>query len=282
MLRRVKVFVLMVVMTIMTLGVTVSASNIEDNVGGSNNASSGGMGDIFDGEIDSEDAAIGNWISDQRGMTSENLATASETLSPLANIVGNIIGGLVVLTFLGLFLTTAVDLLYISFPPIRGLLYKGGAQAGGAPMAGGGMGMPGMGMGMGMGGGRFSRMGMGMGGMAGGQMAGGQMGGGGGIQWISDEAVNCVALIGAGGQAAPMGGGMGANPMAMGMQQQPMQQPMTVKSVIGMYFKKRIIFMVLLAMCVIVLTSSALLDTGVNLALWLTKIINGINGNIPA
>ena len=47
------------------------------------------------------------------------------------------------------------------------------------------------------------------------------------------------------------------------------QDQMSKKSVIGMYFKKRIFFMILLAICAIVLTSSVLLGTGVNLALWL-------------
>ena len=91
-------------------------------------------------------------------------------------------------------------------------------------------------------------------------------------QWISDEAVMCASLLGGSSQAQ--------NPGMMGGQMQ--QQSVPMKSVIGTYFKKRIFFMVLLAICVIILTSSALLGTGVNLAQWGLKIINMMNGYIPS
>lgn len=271
MLKKTKVLLmaLTLCMSISMTGVTADASSLEDDLSqGVTNVTN----DILDGEVDAEDAAIGNWISDQRGMTADNLENASTTLSPLANIAGNIIGGIVVLVFFGMFLTTAIDLLYIAFPPIRNVLYKGnaGAQQGGAMQGG----MPMM---SGYGGGRFSSM---MGGMM------GQQGGGIGgtlqsIQWISDEAIQCVAMAIQGGGAQPqMAAG---NPMMAGMAGgMPQQQaPMSTRSTIGMYMKKRMLFMILLAMCVIVLTSSALLGTGVNLAMWLTKIINAVNGNIP-
>lgn len=266
MLKKTKVLLmaLTLCMSISMTGVTANASSLEDDLSqGVTNVTN----DILDGEVDAEDAAIGDWISEQRGMTADNLENASTTLSPLANIAGNIIGGIVVLVFLGMFFTTAIDLLYIAFPPIRNVLYKGnaGAQQGGMPMTGG------------YGGGRFGSM---MGGMMG-QQGGGIGGAIQSIQWISDEAIQCVAMAIQGGGAQPqMAAG---NPMMAGMAGgMPQQQaPMSTRSTIGMYMKKRMLFMILLAMCVIVLTSSALLGTGVNLAMWLTKIINAVNGNIP-
>lgn len=99
----------------------------------------------------------------------------------------------------------------------------------------------------------------------------------GSIQWISDEAIQCVAQMATGGAQDS-----GMNPMQAGMMaQQAPTAAVSRRSTISLYFRKRIFFMVLLAICVIVLTSSALLGTGVNLALWLTKIINAVNGNIP-
>lgn len=269
MIKRFRSFVSVLALCAMFIvsGCVVEASSLEDNV---STGVSIGSDFLNSGTIDNDDLEIGNWIAGQRGMTSQNLGTASKTLSPLSNIVGNIIGGIVVLTFLGMFLMTAVDLLYLAFPPCRNLLYKGNAAGGGT--AGGMMG--------GMGG-RFSRYG---GGMMGG------MGGMGGnpqmqaeqryTQWISDEAIQCVALLNNGGAAsAPQ---MGMNPMNAGMMaQQPAPQTVSMRSTIATYFKKRLVFMIILAVCVIVLTSSVLLGTGVNLALWITKVINAVNANIP-
>lgn len=268
MFKKVKVFAMAMVLSILLIplaGVTVSASSLEDSVGVKQ---SGGTDVLSGGTIDSNDAEIGNWIMNHRGMTSENLQNASTTLSPLTNIAGNIVGGLVVLTFIGMFLITAVDLLYITFPPIRHLLYKVDTGVGAGGMANGMMG----GMGM-MGGGRFSRYGgMGMNGAMGGANPQGSN-----IQWISDEAIQCVANLTMGGAQQS-----GMNPMQAGMMaQQAPTASVSMKSTIGTYFKKRIVFMVLLAVCVIVLTSSVLLGTGVNLALWLTKIISALNNNIP-
>lgn len=267
MFRRVRSFALILcACLIMVFGTGISAYALED-LGGS----VGGM--LDSAENDSDDIAVGEWIKNQRGMTGENLAEASKTLSPITNIIGNIIGGIIVLTFLGVFLMTALDLFYIAFPPIRNVLYNGntgGAAGGGMPM--GGMGMGGYGM-RGMGG-----MGMGMGAMGGQQAEAPKP-----RQWVSDEAILCAGMRGGGQQQAggmPMGGmgGMGMGMGAMGGQQ---QQPMSTRSVIGLYFKKRLFFMLLLAMCVVVLTSSAILGTGVNIALWFNKILNVFNTNLP-
>ena len=226
---------------------SVFASTLEDNIGG-------GGSSLDAVTISPDDQDVGNWIKNQRGMTGEQLNKASVTLAPLTNMIGYAVGAIVVAVFSLVFLMTALDLLYIVFPPIRGLLYDGGGQQQGG--MGGGMGMMG-----------------GMGAM-GGQQAQKPR------QWISDEAVQCAALMGGGQQQqGGMGGGMGmmGGMGAMGAN----QQEQSTKSVIGTYFKKRIFFMILLAVCAIVLTSSALLGTGVNLAQWGLKLINMVNGYIP-
>ena len=243
--------------------VTVEASSIEDTLGGS--------GGFFNqGSVDSEDAAIGDWIGGQRGMTSENLNTASKTLSPLTSIMGNIVGGIIVIVFAYMFVQTALDLLYFAVPPLRNILYKGGAASG---VAGGGMPM----------GGGFGRSMMGGFGMAGGGNPG-MAAEARPTQWISDEAVQCAAMLNNGGTAGqPMiAGGMMAGGMQAGaMATQQSGANVSMKSVIAMYFKKRAFFMIILAMCAIVLTSSVLLGTGVNLANWVTKILSAVNNNIP-
>lgn len=253
---------LLAMMGIFTLGFvsTVSMTNvyatgIEDNVGGDS-------GDLSGGSISEDDQDVANWIGKQRGMSGEQLDTAGRTLSPITNLIGYIVGGIVVLTMVGVFIITALDLLYITFPPVRNILYKSGTDGTGAYTGG----MPGGGYGM-----RGGMMGGMMGSAAGGPAAGTNKP----TQWISDEAVACAALLGGSAQAQQGGmmGGIG------GMQNQQQQLPM--KSVIGTYFKKRIFFMVLLAICVIVLTSSVLLGTGVNLAKWMLKIIDMMNGYIP-
>lgn len=237
-----------------------AAEDLGDNLGTSEENSEGMMG----GSVTEDDQEVGNRISNQRGMTGEQLNEASENLSFVTNFIGYVVGGIVILIFAGLFLITALDLLYITFPPVRNLLYKAGTDGTGAYTGGGMAGGYGRGM-----------MGMGMAG------AGGAAGGTNKpTQWVSDEAVQCAALMGGSAQAQNGGGIMGGG-MYGGMQGQPQQQ-MSTKSVIGTYFRKRIFFMILLVLCVIILTSSALLGTGVNLALWGVRLIDMLNGYIPA
>lgn len=237
----------------------VYANSIEDNVNDNPDSTNS------DGNsVSQDDQDVANWIKNKRGMTGEQLQVASETLSPVTNMFGYLVGGIVVLIFAGVFIITGLDLLYITIPPFRNALYKAGTDGTGAYTGGG--------MAGGMGG---------YGGMRGGMMGagGGMMGAGGAAggtqkptQWISDEAVMCASLLGGSSQAQ--------NPGMMGGQMQQQNAPM--KSVLGTYFKKRIFFMILLAVSVIILTSSALLGTGVNLAKWGLKLIELVNGYIPS
>lgn len=210
------------------------------------------LGDNVDGGgsgngITKDDQAFGNWIKNNRGMSSDQLQKASDTLAPFTNVIGYVVGGAVVLVFSGIFLVTALDLVYLAIPPLRPFLYKGGNDGTGAPL---GMNQ---------------------------QNAGAR-------QWISDEAVACAALLGGSSQGmmnSPMPGGIPGMPGAgMGMQQPG--SALAPKVVIGTYFKKRIVFMIILVICAIILTSSALLGTGVNLAMWGMRIIDWVNNYIPA
>lgn len=197
------------------------------------------------------DNGVADYFKGFTPMTPEHLEVASETLSPITNFFGYIMGGGLVLLGGGLFLTTVLDLIYIGVPLTRGILYKGAQD----DMQGGSMGS--------------------MGGYGGGY--GGRMGQQKGLrnQLISDEAVQCSMLIGSGQQSA--GGGM---PGGYGGIQSP-QNEMSTKSVILAYLKKRSVFLIVIAICMVILTSSVLLDTGINIALWAMKMIELVNNSIP-
>lgn len=221
------------------------AESIEDNIGGSGQGNNTGSG------LTSDDLGVGDFIRNHRGMTNEQLRVAGDTLSPLTNAIGYAIGGIIILVVFGIFLMTAFDLAYITFPPIRSLLYPAGSQQ--QQQQGGGYGGYG-----------------GYGGMGGQQQQTSTR------QWISDEAIACASLMG-GQQQQQQGGGYGG----YGGQQQQQQQPQSTKSVISTYFKKRMVFMIMFAICVVVLMSSKLLGTGANLALWFLKLVDTLNGYIP-
>ena len=209
---------------------------------------------LNEGSVGSEDASVGNFIKNHRGATSEQMNTAAQALSPVTNILGYVSGGIVALIMAAIFLITALDLLYIAIPPVRQFLYTPGTDGTGAMTAGRG------------GYGGYGGYG-GMGGMGAQQPAKKP------VQLISDEAVQCVALLGGSSTTE----GMGAmNRMGGGFGSQPQAQ-MSKGSVIKTYFIKRAFFMVLLVICIIVLSSSVLLGTGVNLANWGIKLIDAFN-----
>lgn len=248
-----------------TVNTVYAASSIEDNLNGQtatsapSDSGSNMFDDIKNQEIDENDQGVADWLKDRRGVTSEQLATASNTLGPVTTIIGYITGGIIILLVAGVVCITALDLLYIAIPPVRNVLYKAGTDGTGGYT--GGFGAGGYGRGFG-----------GMGAMGAGAAGGSKKP----TQWVSDEAVACAAMLGGSAQSANGMGGMGV----IGAQQGQAQP--TTKSVIAMYFRKRIFFMILLALCIIVLTSSSLMNCGVNLAEWFIKIVNMINGKMSA
>lgn len=252
-----------------TIDVAYAEGSLEDNVGGSSESSNSSDGDdlfsgIKDQEIDPEDKGVSDWLKDQRGVTSKQLESASQTMSPITSIIGYISSAIIILIITGVVTITALDLMYIAIPPTRNFLYKAGTDGTGGFTGGYGAG----------GYGRMGGMSMGAGGAAGGSNKP--------TQWVSDEAVACAAMLGGSAQSAQGGMGMSGPYGAMGMQGQQQQPEMKTKSVIAMYFKKKLFFMILLALCIVVLTSSAVMNCGVNLAEWFIKIVNMFNDKMSA
>lgn len=187
---------------------------------------SGGTGGS---SLNADDAAIGDIIRNHRGTTAEQMATASNALSPFTNFCGTVVGGAVAIIYAGVFVITVADLLYISLPPLRPLLLKN------------------------------------------------QQGEGSKLQLISDEALSIVANGGNGGGSSSggdmMGGGFGAQPQSSGSGKS--------SSKIVAYFKARFLFMIFLVITTMVLTSSVIMGTGVNLAEWGLKLLQSFNDFIP-
>lgn len=269
-------FAVMLVLSMVTMqtALVVNAEGLEDNLTGSESGSGEGnavsdvLGNIGDQDI-GDDEDIADIIGNQQTMTSDQLKQGSIWASPITNIIGYIMGVIIILALALIGLITAVDLLYIAVPPLRNILYKAGTDGTGGYT--GGMGAGGYGRG------RFGGM-MGAGGAAGGT--------GRPTQWVSDEAVACAAMLGGSAQSTGMQGGMmggggmyGGGMYGGGMGGAEAQQP-KVRSVIWVYLKKRAVFLVLFVICVVVLTSSKLMGTGANLAQWVLKIIQMFNGKI--
>ena len=279
------VFMMVFSLVLMSGVTTVHATGLEDDLSNQETTAEDDGNDLF-GDLKDQDIGdyedIGDILAGHENMTSEQLAQASVWTAPLTNIIGYAMGIIIIIMITLVGLITALDLLYIAVPPVRNILYKAGTDGTGAYT--GGMGAGGYGMG-GMGGYGRRGMGMGMGAMGAGGAAGGNWKP---TQWVSDEAVACAALLGGSQQAVNMGGGMGGMPMggmgmgmgAMGGANPNEQVPMRMKSVLWVYIKKRAVFLVLLMVAVMVLTSSALMGTGVNLAQWLLRIIMMVNGTI--
>ena len=189
--------------------------------------------------------AIGDYMKGYNPVDGEDMAKANQLASPLVNMIGTIIGVIVVIVSAGIFLVTALDLAYIGLPFTRPLLtakYQLVSDEALACVGGGAAGQQG-GMQGGMGG-----MSGGMGGMQGGM--GGMSGG-----------------MGMGGMSGGMG--MGANGQQQG-----------TKSIIVSYLKKRIVFLVIFALATVILLSSVFTDCGINLAALLMKLMGKANDSI--
>ena len=189
------------------------------------------------------DNGLADYIEGFQSMTPDNLAQANYVVSPFVNLIGNIMGGILILGLTLIGLITSLDLLYIGFPPIRNFLFKDGQQS---PMGGG------------------------YGGMQQQNTTSERR------QWVSDEAVQCVALGGNNQQqGAISGGGM------PGMQMNQNIQNIPVKSVMATYLKRRVVFLVLFALGSVILTSSLIMGFGVNLAQWLLDMLTTLKNYIP-
>lgn len=156
------------------LAVPVSATNDMDGLTGGNTAQEQ---QVDQGSNSRDAGALGDALQNYNPITDDNMSQAQAFANPITNIIGNIIGAIVLLTAAGIFLVTALDLAYIAMPFTRPLLTSkhqlvsdealaavggasGGQQAGGMGSPMGGMGSPMGGMGSPMG----SPMGGGMGG----------------------------------------------------------------------------------------------------------------------
>ena len=223
-----------------------------DNAGKSSQSVQGSSGDN----------PLTGYMKKYKPITEDNMKQAGVVATPIVNAIGTVTGFVLLIVMAGVGLITAIDLAYIGIPRLRPLLAPnaGGTQAGGMTSPMGGMGMHGRGM-----------------------MGGSPQPSAGGHQWVSDEALASVAMAGAsvqpaGGGMPPMGGGMGM--MGGGMMGGTPQQPVKQSSVIFTYLKKRVFFVILFAVALILLTSSVLLDCGINIAELSIKVFNKLNGNI--
>lgn len=230
-----------------------------DNAGKSSQSVQGG----------SDDNPLTGYMKKYKPITEGNMKQAEVVATPIVNAIGTVTGFVLLIVMAGVGLITAIDLAYIGIPKLRPSLAPnaGGTQAGGmtSPMGGRGMGMHGRGM------------------MGGGMMGGSPQPSAGGHQWISDEALASVAMAGAsvkpaGGGMPPMDGGM--DMVGGGMMGGTPQQSVKQSSVIFTYLKKRAFFVILFAVALILLTSSVLLDCGINIAELSIKVFNKLNGNI--
>jgi hypothetical protein len=241
--------------------------NTNQNSNQNNTLSNAVGGFLNKGEMSEEDQSVGDMLKGQRGFTSEQLAEASTVISPITNIIGYLTGGIVVIIMSLIFLMTALDLLYIAIPPVRAFLNTDSSGA-------------------------TSGYGQGVGITTRGTLYGNINGesspsftGKRRIQWISKAAIECAEPVGGGGGTPTPGNGIGISPTGNIMGQMNVNNMPNFNGNsgggsgkgIGEYLKRRIGFMIVLAICLIVLTSSVLMDTGINLAMWFLKILDAVN-----
>lgn len=227
---------------------STSRTTTSNNSGNTNR-----LGSVLDGgTVSEDDKALGNFLGQHRGVTSDQLNSASEIASPVANAFGYIAAFIIALTASAIFLITALDILYIAVPFVRPFLYTAGTDGTGAMTAGRYGGGPG-----------------GYGGYGGYAQNTSSSSGGRRHQFISDEAVTCAALLGGSSRTENIG--------APGQRSNE-----TRGSVIKAYLVKRAGFMVLFVLCVVVLMSSALMGTGANLANFSIKVITAINNALKS
>lgn len=186
-----------------------------------------------------------------------NEATDSPAANWVLAVVGKLTSFVILLVFAFFFFVTALDLLYITAPFMRPWLSDANEDGQGNNLVGG---MGGFGMNNASGTASkksvFNR------------------------QWVSDEAVALVKSLGGssqsqmGGMGAGFGGGFGGAGFGgpgMGTGQ-PQQDANDIRSVLPTYFRKRVVIMIMLGICVTVLTSSAIFGFGFDVGTFLIKV----------
>ena len=239
---------MLAVMLMMSFTTTVFATDLDKLNDGQNTTE---QSQQSDGHNDS----VTDYMRNYKPVTDENMQNATQYASPITNAIGTFVGFVVMCVSAGIFAVTALDLAYIGLPVTRSFLNPQQAQQQGGGMSGFG----------------------GMGSMGGAQQQTQEYG----LhrKWVSDEAVACVAQANPQQQQGGFGGGFGGGGFgAVGGAQQ--QQPQQTKSVISMYLKKRIVFLVVFAIATVLLTSSIFTDCGINLAQLMFKIMDKVNGTI--
>lgn len=198
-------------------------------------------------EESSQASSIAGGLSQAFGdvaLSDEDIANASEFVSPYVRIVNNVIAAVLACFSVIIGAVTILDLLYIGCPPIRGILMPQQSQSNG---------MSGMGMGM-----------RGMGGMQQDATLGSKVG-----RFVSDEAVAAVAEA----TPTPTAGGMGIGMGGFGMQQ---AQPKKTKSLILSYVKKRSFALICFFACLVLFTSTVFTDLGLYIGQWIIDFVSSL------
>lgn len=211
-----------------------NSNSTKENTTNSAETNSGTTGDVNTGTSQRQGSDVSDTLKGFKPVTKEDMAKARQSSSWLTDIIGYAISLLVILTFLGIGLITALDVLYMAFPPVRSFLYTAGTD--------------------------------GAGGMSGMNMSGNSSIGG--RQWVSDEAVQVASMLGGSAQATGHAPGMGMG-MPMGMMgmpgaQSPQKQQGGGRVAIGVYLQKRVVFLFFLGLASVLLFTSAFTDFGIN------------------
>ena len=220
----------------------------QSNNGNSGNSGNGGSSEGLQLE-ENDDAGISNMLRNQHPVTTDSMTRAQNGVAPLVRMISGFISLILVLLSIWIFAQTAIDLVYLVVPFSRGMLNPG-MSAGGAAM-----GAMSTGMGMGMGGGA-------------------QVSGNGGKKWVSDEAEQALNE----GQAGSVGAANGAMGMNMGMGMGMAPQQNKPKNVLGIYLKKRVGFMILFAISLVVLFCTIPLTIGTTTANTLVSWVSNFLG----
>lgn len=189
-------------------------------------------------------SSVSNFFKGYNPVTDDQMQQGSYYAQPIVSLLGSTIGFLMALVVGWMGVQTAIDLIYWAIPPLRGVLSNDQQGSSGS---------------------------MGMGGMQPQQQKRK-------ILTVSDDMTQAIQIGGVGGQqqamgSMGMGGGFGGGGFGAPQPQQEQKQP----HVLATYFKKRLLSLIILGVCMVVLFSSILLDTGINLGAFVVKIMNMFN-----